>query len=586
MGVAGQGITPDHFEEVKTAFDGVHALDSAWNEFEAQCVRRRNAKGALGWFSADSAAAAFDDARTLEGSLNRDFYHAVPGIVTGFGLLVTFVAILMALKDVNIGANGEVVGLKNLIEGLSGKFVSSIAALVAATLYALVERSLVHRLEVNRQKVVIALDRLVPRLSATQILSNIQDDISEQSAAFRSFNSDLSLKLRQSMSESMGPTLQRMVESIEGLNELLRAAEANRHQELSAALRSITERLEQSINDLMKQLSSQFSQSLSGTAMGEFGKVSQSLGATSQLLENMNAQFQSTQQGLESLINHAKTSAADQMALGRTQIEDLTEVLRGLMTEMSQSANRSVSEMAERLSAAASGLTQQVAGLSEQLTTQVTQAGNDSSAAASRVLLQAEGWSQSTAARLESLMDSHQKQVSQIDEARNALESALLQFRSGLGDYSAVSGQLKAVLHESNAMATAVIGAAKALRDAQESSVRAAGITVAHVRALQTAAQHQEEAWKQMQGNLENYAQVFQKVDIDASNLLKTIGEQLRDYTETTRKGTDAIVSAANDSFGTAALRLKDSVETLDDYLQELTEVLGKSGIGSGRPQA
>lgn len=66
--------------------------------------------------------------------------HAARDIVTGFGLLITFVAILVALRDVNIDKNNEVQGLPNLIGGLSGKFVSSIAALLAATVYALIEK--------------------------------------------------------------------------------------------------------------------------------------------------------------------------------------------------------------------------------------------------------------------------------------------------------------------------------------------------------------------------------------------------------------------------------------------------------------
>ena len=50
----------------------------------------------------------------------------------------------------------------------------------------------------------------------------------EQSVAFRAFNADLSGRLKQSFSESMGPTLQRMVGAVEELNQLLRAAEATK----------------------------------------------------------------------------------------------------------------------------------------------------------------------------------------------------------------------------------------------------------------------------------------------------------------------------------------------------------------------
>jgi hypothetical protein len=74
----------------------------------------------------------------------------------------------------------------------------------------------------------------------------------------------------------------------------------------------------------------------------------QSLGYAGELLEKMNVQFQATQSGLEELVSHAKTSTVEQMALGRSQVEELTAVLRGLMTQMSESAGRSVSAWLRR----------------------------------------------------------------------------------------------------------------------------------------------------------------------------------------------------------------------------------------------
>jgi hypothetical protein len=579
-GRPGQGLNPEQFAELETAFTEPNLL-TAWRSFAAQCVFRYNAQGTMGVFSSDSAGTAFDEALIIEPAINRSFFQAVPGIVTGFGLLITFVAILVALGDVTIDANNEVQGLHKLIGGLSGKFVSSIAALLAATIYALIEKPILHLLTARRLAVVHALDAIVPRLSVVHLLSDIQKDIAEQSAAFRSFNTDLALKLRQGLSESMGPTLQRMVASIEGLNELLRSAEANRQQALTASLQAMTENLERSIAQLMNQLGSQFSTSLSGAAMGEFGKVAQSLGNTGELLEKMNVQFQSTQSGLEELIRHAKTSTVEQMALGRSQVEELTAVLRGLMTQMSESAGRSVSEMAATLTGVVHELAGRVTSLSDRLAANVAEAGNKSSEAASRVVARAEHWSENTAEKLEQLIAGHRDQLSHIEDARSALESTMVQFRNGIGDYASVSRELRGVFNETNAIATAAIGAAKSLKDAQDVAVKAATVTATQVNALQAASRHQEEAWRQLYSNLQRYAEVFQHVDAGASTLLTTIGQQLRDYTETTKKGTDAMVAAANDHFGTAAQRLKDSVETLDEFLQELTEVLGKASLGT-----
>src|SRR4051812_37050279 len=93
-GAPGQGLNPDVFAELETAFTGVPNLLTAWRGFAAQCVFRLNAQGTMGVFASDSASAAFDEGLIIEPVINRSFFQAVPGIVTGFGLLITFVAIL------------------------------------------------------------------------------------------------------------------------------------------------------------------------------------------------------------------------------------------------------------------------------------------------------------------------------------------------------------------------------------------------------------------------------------------------------------------------------------------------------------
>jgi hypothetical protein len=574
-------LTTDAFEALSNVFDGTR-VETLWRRYAAQCFSRRTSSGEWSVYSGESAEAVFNDGSFIDPLLNRRFFQAVPGIVTGFGLLVTFVAILAALMQVHIGSTGQVEGLQGLIGGLSGKFVSSIAALLSATVYVLLETPVLHGLTSDRIRLVNAIDSSVPRLTVAQVLTEISRDVAEQSSAFRSFNTDLSVKLRQSMSESMGPTLIRMAESIEGLNELLRSAEANRQQALSASLQAMTERLEQSITELMSKLGAQFSTSLSGAAMNEFSTVTQSLGNTGQLLEQMNVRFQSTQTALEGLIKNAQTSAVEQMALGRSQVEELTNVLRSLMVQMNESAGRSVAEMSMTLTTVVKELTTRVGGLSEQLALKVAEVGDRSTLAATQVVDRAEHWSRNTASRLEELLDTHRDQLSHITDARTALDEALSQFRAGLGDYASVSRELRGVLAESNALASAAISSTSALKDANETNVRAAAVTASHVQALQTAARHQEEAVRLLLADLQKYREIFTQVDTEAGKLLSNIGQQLRNYTQMTQEGANSLVAAANDHFGNAALKLKDSVETLDEYLQELTEVLSRSGLKPG----
>ncbi len=80
-------------------------------------------------------------------------------------------------------------------------------------------------------------------------------------------------------------------------------------------------------------MGARFTKELSGTAKHQFDNVVASLGETAQLLKSMNGQFQITLSALNDLVKFAKDSTAEQIALGKTQVEDLTAVLRGLMVQ-------------------------------------------------------------------------------------------------------------------------------------------------------------------------------------------------------------------------------------------------------------
>ena len=314
----GEGLSGSAYDATLRTFEQTPSLLPAWHRFNAEIVMRRTAAGDDGFWAPESAEGAFNDATVIEPRLNRSFFMAIPGIVTGAGLLFTFLAILVALLDVRIVDN-RVLGMENLIHGLSGKFVSSIAALFAATLFLLREKPLFHRLADSQQRLVSAIDTLIPRLSPARILANLQQDISELSIAFRHFSADLSTKLRQGFSESMGPTLQRMVTTIEDLSQLLRAAEAQKQDSITGSLGELLRRVEQSITTALGEMSTRFTESLSGSARQEFDQVINSLGGTARLLEGMNVQFQRTQSALNELVNFARNSTAEQMALGRSQ---------------------------------------------------------------------------------------------------------------------------------------------------------------------------------------------------------------------------------------------------------------------------
>jgi len=217
-----EGVHPEAIEKIRDYFKKIPVLITPWNSFERCLIFRKNIEGeGDSVWSTESSESAFNEESVLDSGFNKRFFLSIPGIVTGTGLLFTFLAILVALIDVRINqSTHQVEGLDVLIGGLSGKFVSSVSAIFSATLFLSIEKPIFHRLDVKRKQLVARIDNLIP----VQLLVEIQRDTSGQSDAFRMFSADLATKMKNSMDQSMGPILERMVKAIDDLNQFMRSA--------------------------------------------------------------------------------------------------------------------------------------------------------------------------------------------------------------------------------------------------------------------------------------------------------------------------------------------------------------------------
>lgn len=568
------GLSVPTLGEMEQIFARSRFLRSPWSAYVALLVVRRNETGEDQLWASGSAENVFTDEAVFDEGMNRSYFRALPSTVTGAGLFITFLAILFALKDVHISA-GRVMGMSTLIGGLSGKFVSSVAALFSATLFLLFEKPLLHRLSRSRMRLVSSIDALVPRLSPALLLVDIQRDIAEQSVAFRSFNADLSTKFKQGFSESLGPTIQRMVETIEEMNRQLRAAEAQKQESITGSVATLLQSLEQSISSSLAQMGDSFKESLSGTATAEFAHVTESLGGAARLLENMNGQFQSTQAVLAELVGLAKSSTVEQLALGKSQVEDLTAVLRQFMVQMNETAGSSVTRMASTMTSAVSDLTNKVNALGEQMTAAMKSNAAQTSAAAADVIANADQWSSRSTEKLEQVIQQLEGHTKGITEAEGALMKALELFNNSLGQYASLNAGLNKIAGEVSAMSVAASGAAHSVADSQKTLQQIAAQATSQLERLADANKRQQEVWTGIYSSMETYKNAFNQTERAAKDLLSQIAQHVDSHLEVTRRGYSEIVKTADDFIGEAARRLGASVNELDEHLQDLSETIG-----------
>jgi hypothetical protein len=563
-------------------------LVSAWRRFDTQMVVRRDPMGQDRFWTAESAKEAFNDTTVIEPRLNRRFFTAIPGAATGAGLLCTFLAILIALLDVTL-ENEQFQGLDMLISGLSGKFLSSIAALFVATLYLLCETRLLHRLNQGVHALVVALDELVPRLTPARLLVTMQDHLvamqdhlEVQAGAWRHFSSDLATTLRQGVNEGMGPTLERMVHTVEELNQWLRVAEVQRAETTTGTLEGLLQQLGHSLTTTLTDMSDRFARTLSHSATQEFESVASALSGSAQLLTDMNTQFLTTQGAFTNLVDLAKNSTVEQMAVGRAQVEELTTVLREMMSQMHDTAGLSVNRMAATLTAVVHDLSTRVTEMGEQMSQTVTTNAGQATQATQMIIGKVDQWSTHSTQQLAQLIDKHQDHLERVQDVQRTLEITLGQFKSTLSEYATVTTGLKGISAQTTAMVTAATGAMKTLKETGDGIERVAKLATSQAERLAATNRQQEEVQQRLAVNLQHYQQIFTEVEHAASQLLGQIEQHLCHYMATTQQGFEHLTQTADAHFANASRSLGDTVKGLDEHLQDLTDILERLGRFGG----
>lgn len=513
------GLEAQSYDEVRSIFEQNEILKSCWQGFSKHLIRRSR-EGSDFFWSVESAGESFSESALIGARLNLTLCQALPGIITGIGLLFTFIAILIALLDVRL-VNNRVQGIELLIQGLSGKFVSSIAALFLATIHLFIEKSAFHRLRNNCQQLVKTLDGLFPRLTLAHLFADVRAQVAEQTNTIRSFNSNLAPALKASITEGMGPTLKRMVESIESLNQLLRQNEAQKQESITGSIEKLLKDLSDSLTGSITRMSDSFSTNLVGSAQTQFSEMRDSLSSTAALLNGMNNQF-----------------------------EGLTLKLEDMMAQMSQ-----------RLESNA------------QVTT----------SAANEILTRANTWSDQSASQFEQMLKSHHQQVARVEELRDAFTSALDGFTQAIGRHAGMIRGLGDTADRITETVAAVNQTMLGTQAAQRALELVAEQTRIQAEHLAKANERQGEIWRTLQSNLTKYTETFSQVENTAKALLSEISDHLNNYTQATHNGFQQLVEMADNHFNNATNSLGASVNELDEVLNDLADTLGKTRFNGQR---
>lgn len=513
-------------------FGKAHSLTQAWEEFRETVLVNEDSPGRIRVYNTRAAEEFFTEDNLINQRINLSFYSSFPGIVTGIGLLLTFLAIFVGLLQVNIDEEASrIQGISGLINGLAGKFLTSIVALSCATIYLFLEKPLVHGLSNSYYRFVHALNRLLTRRTIEHILEDMHRNLAEQTTAFRHFGVDLSTRLKEELSESLGPTLNRMVEVVERLATQQR----------------------QDTTEAIKGLIAQFLKGLEGTTNTQFSELQQVLNSAGNRLEEISRAGEQSRVGLATFIQRLDDSMAAQNRAVSDQIGQLRETVGSVLARLENVGSEHERRVHELLASVTSTIrdTQErsQANLSETV---------------ENVLQRTAKWTEQGAMNLMAALDEHRSASQQLAQAKSVLNEALESFRAmtteGRQALKQVEQAAYTLLESQRSFAVTAQGMQQLQEQAGQNAVALAQqlTRLAEIHSVQTE-------------TLKQFQTVFHTVETGLSKVLTELTHSMQQYSSVVREYTEKQLTQFDHSFSQAAQELKASSDMVRDGLQQVT---------------
>lgn len=540
-------------------------LAHLWSEYaetlhpqrEDDGVQMRVAK----WRATALADAFFTEQAVVDTPLKADFYKHLPGILTGLGIIGTFFGLIMGLINFDVSLNPIEAQkqLRALVNSVGHAFFVSAAAIGLAMLFTWIEKSLVtscyRHVEELRQLIDSLFDAgageeylerlvLASETNATQarhIKDALVADLKEILTGLTAQQVDAHAKNTGQMSADVG----------KAIGEYLGTPMA----EIASAVKSVSANQGDAVNrmltDVLASFSTQMKDMFGGQMTGMTNllkETSESMRATAdrfgQLAASMDNAGQKTVDAMTERLNHAISSMEARQQIMNKQMGEFVEQIKAMVA---QSQGESARKLQETLGAVGD----QVAGVVAELRRQAEDAAESQGRRQER-------YEESTGKAIGSLSGQVETLLAQSAETSRSLQDTVARLSDATE--RAVTG----LASGADTLYVAATDFAKAGQGVAE-TMRASGDAIEGIRSAA--------------GTLAGAAGAAKDIIADYGRTRDAFAimiDDLKRVTENARRDA-ALTSEIIGKIETAAQRLADAETEAGEYLEGVTEVLGKA---------
>jgi hypothetical protein len=595
------GLTTEKLDEYRVALDKIEGLPKEWwSRIHHSIELYVNQEDQEGWFLTERPRNLLPYDVVVSQNFHGAIYGAIPGILTGLGLTGTFLAILWALYGVHydeLNTVKPVTGMEGLINGLSGKFLSSIIALLLSIFFTMQEKHIVRSLRRDYDALISAISNAFPFLSTSRILLDIHRFSAKQTVSVSNISSEVVDRFTNAFNErvvpglasgmSSGvadklqtefrPTMERMAGSLDQLQLAIVSLETQKQDSVTGEFEKMAKALEESITQALSSMGREFRDALSGSARDEFGNVQGTLEATRHVLSEMNNQFAQMQTALGVIIAKVEETTTDQLKSGREQTEAQSALMHGLMNKLQETAEQNLNSVQTQLTRVVSDLTDKVTGLSIDMMDAARDMADHSQQSASSIIEKTDAWSEATAKRLEALLANIENRSQDFKDASAALMDAKTFMSNLLTNNANALAQMADASRNVQTYSTGLVGQSDALRAISGDQARVANQLQLAASGIKASLDQQEKLLGEYRKTIEEYKSVVDTLHEPLARIMQATSNGLRDYNQSVERNFTAIVDVAEKLVPKAANLLNGQIEELGNQLEELGDVISKA---------
>lgn len=183
-----QNDITQNYEQLRQQMTQNSDYGHLWQKFDEVIVRIPSNEGQISLFATLDAHYLFNESTLIAPFANLRFYNAVPGFLTGLGILGTFVGLTIGLAQIDLGSTEIDVlkkGIVGLLSGAAIAFSTSVWGMSLSIAFSIFEKhhlKLLHRKISDLQQ---AIDRLFVRRSPESWLAESLREDREQTSELK-----------------------------------------------------------------------------------------------------------------------------------------------------------------------------------------------------------------------------------------------------------------------------------------------------------------------------------------------------------------------------------------------------------------